>query len=79
MAMPLHLPERRVLTPSHADQRSSPFEIQLDDLTGRTWNVALRGRATGGPLAGTQLDAVPHVDTFWFAWAAFRPDTTVID
>jgi len=25
------------------------------------------------------LEAVPHVDTFWFAWAAFRPDSAVIE
>jgi hypothetical protein len=48
----------------------------VDDRTGSNWNVL--GRATDGPLAGTQLEAVPHVDTFWFAWAAFRPDTIVV-
>lgn len=48
----------------------------VDDQTTSTWNVF--GEATGGPLAGTRLDAVPHVDTFWFAWGAFQPDTTVI-
>lgn len=48
----------------------------VDDETGSSWNIL--GRATSGPLAGTQLEAVPHVDTFWFAWAAFRPDTAVI-
>jgi hypothetical protein len=39
----------------------------------------LRGRATDGPLEGRQLRAVPHDDTFWFVWVAFRPDTVVID
>jgi hypothetical protein len=29
-------------------------------------------------LVGKQLRAVAHVDTFWFAWAAFRPGTRVI-
>jgi len=43
----------------------------------RLWN--LLGRAVDGPLAGPLLDAVPHVDTFWFAWAAFRPDSAVIE
>jgi hypothetical protein len=44
-----------------------------DDQTGSAWNVF--GTATDGPLVGSQLRqelAFPH---FWFAWAAFRPDT----
>jgi hypothetical protein len=48
----------------------------IDEQTDSTWNVL--GEATRGPLVGTQLKAVPHVDTFWFAWAAFRPDTAVV-
>ncbi len=48
----------------------------IDDQTGSTWNVL--GEAVGGQLAGTRLDAIAHVDTFWFAWSAFRPDTAVI-
>jgi uncharacterized protein DUF3179 len=45
-----------------------------DRQTGSTWN--LLGVSTAGPLKGTRLDAVPHVDTFWFAWTAFYPETT---
>lgn len=48
----------------------------VDTQTGSTWNVL--GRATGGPLAGNRLEPVEHVDTFWFAWAAFAPDTRLI-
>ena len=48
----------------------------VDDETSSTWTVL--GRATDGPLAGTQLEALEHVDTFWFAWAAFSPDTEVL-
>ncbi|MGD9702891.1 MAG: DUF3179 domain-containing protein [Ilumatobacteraceae bacterium] len=47
----------------------------IDDQTGSTWN--LLGMAVGGPLVGQQLEPVTHVDTFWFAWSAFRPDTSV--
>jgi len=47
-----------------------------DRETGSTWDVL--GRATAGPLAGTTLEPVEHVDTFWFAWAAFLPDTTIV-
>ncbi len=36
-----------------------------DEETGSTWD--LLGRAVDGPLAGAQLEAVGHVDTFWFA------------
>lgn len=47
-----------------------------DSETGSSWNVL--GEATAGPLAGSRLEPVGHVDTFWFAWAAFSPDTEVI-
>jgi hypothetical protein len=47
-----------------------------DAETGSTWNVL--GEATAGPLTGSMLTARDHVDTFWFAWAAFAPDTELI-
>ena len=47
-----------------------------DAETGSTWNVL--GQAVDGELAGAQLTAVPHVDTFWFAWSTFRTDTEVL-
>jgi hypothetical protein len=50
-------------------------EVIRDKETGSTWSIL--GRATGGPLAGTQLEAVSHADYFWFAWAAFKPDTII--
>ena len=46
-----------------------------DEQTGTHWDVL--GRGSDGPLAGQQLETVPHVDTFWFAWAAFRPDASI--
>jgi hypothetical protein len=36
------------------------------------------GEALDGPLAGERLEAVTHLDTFWFAWAAFLPETRVM-
>lgn len=48
----------------------------VDAETSSTWTVL--GRAIDGPLAGAQLEALEHVDTFWFAWAAFSPDTRVL-
>jgi hypothetical protein len=47
-----------------------------DRETGSTWSPL--GVATAGPLIGRQLTAVTHVDTFWFAWSAFQPDTEVV-
>ena len=47
-----------------------------DAETASTWTVL--GRATAGPLVGVQLESLEHVDTFWFAWAAFSPDTRVL-
>ncbi|MEX0785753.1 MAG: DUF3179 domain-containing protein [Dehalococcoidia bacterium] len=47
----------------------------VDDQTGSMWNIL--GKATDGPLAGEQLTAVVHGDHFWFAWAAFKPETAV--
>ncbi len=46
-----------------------------DRETGSTWN--LLGQAVKGPLAGRRLAAIPHVDAFWFAWAAFNPTTSL--
>jgi hypothetical protein len=46
-----------------------------DTQTGSTWDSL--GRALAGPLAGAQLERIAHQDHFWFAWAAFRPDTRI--
>ena len=47
----------------------------VDRQTGSTWSIA--GRAMSGPLQGTALEPVEHVDTFWFAWGAYHPETRV--
>ncbi len=47
-----------------------------DHETRSRWTVL--GRADDGELAGRQLSAVTHLDTFWFAWVAFHPDTTLL-
>lgn len=45
-----------------------------DNGTLSVWNV--EGLAVSGPLAGTRLDPVPEAYVaFWFAWAAFHPET----
>ncbi len=48
----------------------------VDDATGSTWNVF--GEAIDGPLRGEVLAAVPHLDTFWFAWFSYNPDTDLV-
>ncbi len=47
-----------------------------DEVSGSTFDVL--GRAVDGPLAGKRLEAVEHLDTFWFAIGAFDPDTLVV-
>lgn len=49
----------------------------VDNETGTTWNVF--GDAIEGSLAGSSLEPVTFVRTFWFSWAAFRPDTDLIE
>ena len=52
-------------------------EVFVDEETETTWNVL--GDAIDGPLIGSVLEPITFVRTFWFAWAAFRPDTTLIE
>ncbi len=47
-----------------------------DEETGSTWSIT--GQAIDGPLRGTALRPINHLDTFWFAWAASNPATKVI-
>ena len=46
-----------------------------DQQTGSVWDPF--GRATAGPLAGSRLTPASAIDSFWFDWAAFHPDTAV--
>ena len=46
-----------------------------DNETHSVWS--LDGRALSGPLKGAELPIYPHVDTFWFVWAAFHPRTGI--
>ena len=66
---------------SEVDGRTLTFradgpEAFVDDQTGSTWDIL--GRAVSGPLTGTELEPAGHLDTFWFAWAAFHPDTRLV-
>lgn len=46
-----------------------------DRETGSTWSIL--GRATKGVLRGTQLAPVLSMNSFWFDWAFFYPDTVI--
>lgn len=57
--------------------RFEPATSGLRDIqTGSTWNIL--GQAVAGPLAGTSLAPIAHVDTFWFVWAVFLPHTRLL-
>ncbi len=47
----------------------------VDAETGSRWTIL--GRAESGPLVGKELQPVVHGNHFWFAWAAFKPDTRI--
>jgi hypothetical protein len=67
---------RRVGSEVLAFEPSGPASFR-DLSTGTTWN--LFGQGVAGPLKGRQLQPVAHGTHFWFAWAAFRPDTRLAD
>jgi len=49
---------------------------RTDVETGSVWNFA--GQAVLGPLAGAELEPITDTITaYWFAWAAFQPDTDI--
>jgi hypothetical protein len=56
---------------------SSGKDLFVDQETGTTWDIL--GNAFSGPLEGSQLTLLPHHDTFWFAWAAFVPDSVLTE
>jgi hypothetical protein len=49
----------------------------VDEQTGSVWDIT--GTATEGELAGTSLDQIHHLDTFWFAWSTYQPETDLVE
>ncbi len=49
----------------------------VDAETNSTWIVT--GEAVEGPLAGSRLERIAHLDTFWFAWATYQPGTELVE
>ena len=62
-----------------ADGRRLTFVVRgghiVDEQKGSRWSID--GRALDGPLAGTRLEVALAIDSFWFDWAAFHPETEV--
>jgi len=54
--------------------RATPEGI-VDDQTGSVWDIF--GRAVSGPMAGRQLNLVLSIESYWFDWAAFFPETRI--
>ena len=54
---------------------ATDMDVFRDHETGSSWNIL--GQGTAGPLAGASLTPVVHANHFWFAWAAFKPDTLI--
>jgi hypothetical protein len=48
----------------------------VDTQTSSRWDIF--GTAVDGSLRGARLEAIVHANTFWFAWTAFAPSTTVV-
>lgn len=49
----------------------------VDEETGSTWIIS--GEAISGTLEGARLERIEHLDTFWFAWSTYQPDTVLIE
>jgi hypothetical protein len=68
-----------VVFDAHVGDRTLNFRARgdafVDEQTGSVWNIL--GQAIKGPLRGKQLTPVVHANHFWFAWAAFKPDTRI--
>jgi len=47
----------------------------IDNETGSSWNIL--GQAIQGPSTGKRLTPIVHTNSFWFAAAAFKPDTQI--
>jgi Protein of unknown function (DUF3179) len=61
--------------------RDLTFQATRDGIvdleTGSVWSIL--GRAVSGPLEGEQLLPELAIDSFWFDWAAFHPETRIFE
>ncbi|MFP4554307.1 MAG: DUF3179 domain-containing protein [Actinomycetota bacterium] len=56
---------------------STDGEEFVDDQTGSRWDIT--GTAVSGELSGTSLEQINHLDTFWFAWSTYQPETELVE
>lgn len=49
----------------------------VDEQTDSEWDIT--GQATSGELEGTSLEQIHHLDTFWFAWSTYQPETELVE
>ena len=63
------------LTFSLLDRDRNGLPLFEDEETGSLWTFD--GIAVRGPLEGTRLAQMVGYRSFWFAWAAFFPETLV--
>lgn len=48
----------------------------VDEETRSVWLIS--GEAISGPHEGSTLDRIEHLDTFWFSWSTYQPETILI-
>jgi hypothetical protein len=58
-------------------RRQAKHYIFEDVESGSQWSP-LDGHAIAGPLKGARLDPVPYLQSYWYAWAAYRPQTRIV-
>jgi hypothetical protein len=49
----------------------------VDEQTSSVWDIT--GTAVNGELAGASLEQIHHLDTFWFAWSTYQPETDFVE
>ncbi len=55
---------------------SNKLPIIMTDQFGNEWD--LFGRSVSGPRSGEELGKLTSYNAYWFAWAAFHPDSDII-
>jgi hypothetical protein len=78
-AVGVYLPvvDGQILTFTRTGESAAGGGNFVDAETRSVWNI--QGQALSGPLSGERLERVEHLDTFWFALAAFEPDTRIVN
>ena len=54
---------------------TNKLPIIMTDQFGNEWDMF--GRSVSGPLSGEELGKLTSYNAYWFAWAAFHPDSDI--